>query len=376
MSEHLHLVYARLPLAVAAPAAPSRWLAEFLGPAFEGCEPDGTRERRVELILDPGQFAERCGQIHGRPTRPLECFTMDGRFLVHPGGDRPGGRRWFLDEASQILVEVGADASVRVVAKEDAPDVRVGWMRVLRELATVRAQQRSWIPIHGAALSFPEDRGVVFAGPKRSGKTTLVMYALAKHAARFVSNDRVFAAPAQGGWRAHGMPTILTVREDSLSHLTELSSRFRDAHHRFYQTIRESDLTRAQPPARRHRNTMSLSNAQFCQMLGRETRGHAPLSALVFPTLDPSLETLAVRKLGPRDAAARLVDSGLLLPDRPPRLSPAFAPADPEQGFDWDAVRAGCSDLTRDVPCYECRLGARVYRERAELDRFLLEVGR
>lgn len=376
MAESLLLAYAGLPITLSGPAPALDWIVEFLGPAFGAGEAATAAVRRVELVLDSEEFAARRRQLQEQPSRPLECFTLDGRFQVHPAADMPGSGTWFRDDAAPALVEVGNASRVRVVAPEDGPDVRVTWMRVIRELATTRAHELSWLPLHGATLRREDGRGVVLAGPKRSGKTTLLLYGLARLGARFVSNDRLFAAEEPEAWRVHGMPTVVSVREGTLAQLPALAARFLDTRHRFHRTLAESE--RGSPAARRRPDVTCLSGAQLCDLLGCEAEAQAPLTAVLLPRIDPSVEGLVLRKLDAAEAAARLLDDGLLLAARPPRPSPAFATRAPDGAPDGapdpGALSARCLRLAQAVPCWEARLGPRVYAGATELERFLSEV--
>ena len=70
------------------------------------------------------------------------------------------------------------------------PTARVALMRVVREYAMLYATQAGWLILHAAAVCVGGDAFVI-AGPKRAGKTTLLLHALRNEQGAYVSNDRV-----------------------------------------------------------------------------------------------------------------------------------------------------------------------------------------
>jgi hypothetical protein len=84
----------------------------------------------------------------------------------------------------------GDPAVVEIVAARDRAETRLALLRVVREYAMLYAARAGWLILHAAAVDFG-DYGLVIAGPKRAGKTTLLLHALRNERGRYVSNDRV-----------------------------------------------------------------------------------------------------------------------------------------------------------------------------------------
>jgi len=99
------------------------------------------------------------------------------------------------------------------------------------------------------------DRGVILAGPKKSGKTTLLMHLLSGGGADYVANDRVAVAWRDGVPVLRGMPTIITLREATASVPHQRQHVVKRGFHAWL-TI---DEARLRPPAWRRRAWWSVN---------------------------------------------------------------------------------------------------------------------
>jgi hypothetical protein len=120
----------------------------------------------------------------------------------------------------------------------------------VRELAANRAQRTGGLLLHAAAFA-AGDQGIVVAGPKRAGKTTLLLHALSAASARYVSNDRVLVTADRGRAIARGVPTIVRVRRGALDRFPAVAARFASASYHHRLTLEEAAVLGAGAAASR-----------------------------------------------------------------------------------------------------------------------------
>jgi hypothetical protein len=326
------------------------WLTEFLAPPFEPCV-DVEHDCRVTLIED--QARHRAMLALGPLDGTLDAFALDTRVVSLPRWR--GAETRLFDPKPQVFYEMTTPPhAVTILSTPANPGGRTALMRVVRELATNRAQRTGQLLLHAAAFAVG-DRGVLVAGPKLAGKTTLLVHLLRSGRARYVSNDRVLLDLARTPPRARGVPTIVALRQGTLDLFPALSTALTGArlHHRL--TIDEAArLTRGGD--RLSNGPPGLSPAQLCEVLGVARLPECELGAVLFPCVTGERGALAVHRLDEAEAATRLAGALFGLP--PGRwVSDVFAiPADPPAP-DLAARLATCRSLAGRAPCFECRLG-------------------
>jgi hypothetical protein len=329
----LRLVYDSLVIAVSAPRAPLAWLSEFLSGPFAPAPPGAPPASALALALDaspPGA---------GGPE--IDAFTRDGGFKRLRSRRDPDGSLVLLDAAVRYVLR---GTEVTVLAESDGPPARLGLLRAAREIATTHALRLGRLHLHAAAADL-HGHVVAIAGPRRSGKTTLLLHALLAGGARYVTNDRLFV-----GEVARGMPTIVTLRDETLVRFPEFATQVRASGYSRHLSIAEAKAGTAGGP--------SLSPAQLCALAGAEPVPAGRLGAVLFPRLAPGVARFELRPLPPRDAAARLRTS-LFLAGVPERTAAAFDPT----GWSRDgaALDRRCAELAATVPCADVLLGAGAY---------------
>jgi Ser/Thr protein kinase RdoA (MazF antagonist) len=326
-----------------------RWLDEFLVPAFERAE-DVAWDRRVVLDTDPERYAETLGRGPSPSGARPVCFVLDGRAVVHPEWKATGPERVVFDESYRAFYCLRpANGDVRVLTEGGVGRSRVALMRVVRELAMSTSIEGGGLLLHAAAFACGE-QGVVLAGPKAAGKTTLLLHALAAGKAHFVSNDRVLVSLDDGGARVRGLPTMVAVQPGTLALFPDLAARATSYRH--HLTIAEAAA--AGLPSRPGRPA-SLTPAQLCDEVGRAARAEAPLRRILFPCLDPGADAIRLEPLDHAAAAQRLT-AALFGAEAPGRVSEVFSSGSRRPVVDPLALQGLCGALAARVPCYVCRL--------------------
>jgi len=331
------------------------WLEEFLTPAFTVGAPQPS-DWRVTLHENDARYAAIVGQGPVPDALPLACFGLDHDWIRLPRWRNAAGVRTVVDEQGGVAYEVDPVRRTVVLTGEPrALALRTALMRVVRELAMRCAQRRGGLFLHAAALAIGS-RGLVLAGEKDAGKTTLLVNLLRHDAARYVANDRVLVGCSVATMPLRGMPTIVSIRPGTLEFFPHLHRQLVASGFNYRHTLQEAAATHDAVARPWRDGRFGVSPAQFCALLGVEQMGTCEISAVLFPRVVPEEPTIGLRQLGSRDAAQRLAAT----------VFGRAAPLEQESLWDSDAevyrhhdelLIARVEHLADRLPCFECRLG-------------------
>jgi hypothetical protein len=385
MENRLLLEYAGIAIGIASDHAEHvDWLKEFLEPSFVSggdISPErGSLECEVRLRLDDAAFAR---QLAGGPSgEEAVCFEMDTRVVRLPvwRSKRPGrvvvrdqsGRVFYGVDPARRIVDVLGPASVEA---GDVLAVRIGLMRVVREIAMHAAVARSGFFLHAAGFAL-EGGAVVVAGPKRAGKSTLLLYALSAAPGALLSNDRLLLSPRADRFLVTGMPTITTLRPGTLEFFpTILESLLSSGFHTGVTVAEARELSGDQRgkvgPAPDGR--YGISNRQLCEIIPCEAQTHAPARAILFPRVTPGTEVLTLVQATADEAVHELRQSLFgRQADRPG--DPLFRLSLPPGGHYPDVAEA-CLALASNVQCYFCDTGPGSFAQPASKEALLARLG-
>jgi hypothetical protein len=318
------------------------WLSAFLACGFEEV-PDAVGNRRVGLRVDAAAYDRLLAKGSAGAGGPVEGFAKDSNPSLLERWPSNGPAATFHDPRRALFYLVSEDAArVEILARERTTRCRTTLMRVVRELTMDRVVSTGGILVHGAAIGF-EGGVVVMCGPKRSGKTTLLMSLLEIPGTSYIANDRCVARPGIATVSVRGLPTIVSIRCDTLEHFPAARARL--------ERIRP-DLAGSE---RSGRSRFSLSPPEFCELMGdcpRESGG--PLMALIFPRVTDDPTPLRLRRLDPAEALERF-RTGLFRAGFANPLGEAFVSR---------ASRSVVSSsehqrrIAETIPCFDCRVRA------------------
>ena len=350
----IELGYRGLRLRVRATAAPPLWwLREFTLPWLDDAA-DCRSAVDITLVIDATRYQRLIDSTAGDPApREIDCFTLDGEFERHALWLDDGRSRTIHHARGQCVITIAPpERRVTILARADDARLRMALLRIVRELATLASLSRGDLFFHAAAAEYAGG-ALLFAGAKRSGKTSMLINALRHAGVRCLSNDRVMVSHAELVPAARGMPTIVKVRPQSLEHLSGLAPPQWDRPHRHYLSLREcAQGSELLEPATRVPTSMSA--LQFGRWLGVEMVPQAPLIAAVFPVIDPDAHAFDVQPLDPQAAAMRL--QAALFWRSPNGPTPqAFSGIGPIPTAAPDGV--ACAALAERLMCLECRIG-------------------
>lgn len=348
------------------------WLEEFLAPSFtprEGVMADCT----VALAVDDHAYNETLRWGPDADNRQVGCFALDGGLVSLPLWASAGEERVIFDKGCKVFYFANRDSSrICVLTAPRNLNARFALMRVVREFAMMHSWARGSLVIHGAALAVG-DSGIIIAGPKGAGKTSLLVYCLQAADARFVSNDRVVVDLAQSEPVARGMPTLVTIRDQTLDLFPELERRLSRTRydHRLALTEVNQEGGRAVPLQRGC--PVDLTPAQLCRLLDVRMQDHGPVRALLFPRVTEGSNGIQIRELSARAAAERLA-AALFAVGSSQRISEVFVLASRRPRIDRATLEGLCAVLSAQARCFDCRLGQQAFQEETAVADFVGQV--
>jgi hypothetical protein len=347
------------------------WLEEFLSPQMDVV----TGEPHHEILFSPDRERYDATVAVGAGGGTTDVFALDsGRRL--PLWKSGPGRRIVFDEPFRVFYILARDSSrIEILARNDHPRGRTALMRVIRELAMGHAQSSGGLVLHASAFSV-EDRGFVLAGPRKSGKTTLLIHALRSGRASYLANDRVLVNPdpsdACAPPRLRGLPTIIVIRETTADIFPDLKRRLATSGYSF--RLHKGELPAPSDDAVMpwKNGNYALTPAQFLDILGTRPAAVRPVGAVLFPKVTPEPGGIELRRIDPETASAEIRAS--LLGTGAWRKEGDFlarSPLSPAAGSKAaHGAAAAAERLTARVPCFECRVGIDAYAD-ASAENFL-----
>jgi hypothetical protein len=338
----------------AADAHQLRWLTEFLGPHFAPRPTAVPPVCHVEVVEDAHRYAAALAA--GAGAGSVEAFAQDAGPVALPRWR--GAPTRLFDGRRRLFYEIAASPlTVAIVSAPANREVRSALFGVLREVATNHAQRAGDVLLHASAFAI-DGRGVVVAGPKKAGKTTLLVHALRAGSREYVANDRLLVAPGPSP-RALGVPTVVRLRRGTLEQFPAVAEGLAASAHD-HRWLPEEAPDRADPTPASPSGARRVGHAQLCRVLGVRSRAECEVAALVFPRITQAPGGFAVRRLAPAAVSAAL--EGALFGARAGRsTSAAFVLPDDPPPPDRAVIAARCRTLADRVPGFECQLGVHAY---------------
>jgi hypothetical protein len=211
------------------------------------------------------------------------------------------------------------------------------------------------------------DKAAILAGPKRSGKTSLLFHALLQPGATLVANDRVVLHRDGETWQATGMATVVSVRKGTRALFADVFASQRDDP-TLASLSAEERARHVGKGKGRDDGAMVLNPMQLCELAGTGRAPTTALAAIVLPLVDPKRRGLTLTRLASDDAAKRL--PGALF--RP--ASRLFYTRGQDSALAGHGhVEDVLARIASSVACFECILGADAYTSASRAD-FLNEI--
>jgi len=333
----------------------ARWLREFVEPWFAPAA-GGRVNARVRLVASLARFDELDARQMAAGTHPVPSFSLDSALVSYPGWSEPDGATVVADGEYGCFYRV-LGKGVEVVAKPGDRMARIGLLRVVREVATLRALTAPGVlDLHAAAFA-TRDGAVLLIGGKRAGKATLLAHVLTSGQAALLANDRVLVDCSS--LLVTGVPTIVPVREETERRFPALGRGLP----RRAALLHAGEVTSVEVAAMDSGARLVLSPAQFARQLGAASAGSAKLGLIVFPEITEDESAWSLVPVAREDGNARLL-AGLYASRTGPREPTVFQAAAGETPIPGTQA-ALALQLAAAVPLVVCRLGPYAYRGHA-----------
>jgi len=367
---HESTVFAFDDLAVAVESTdPSHeaWLREFLEPDFHVVD-HAPAACRVRVVEDDARFDALASAV-SVDAPLLDCFALDSSVVRLPIVARDGNATTVVDDLFGAAYAIEPDRRlVTIFTRRGHTRVRASLLRVVREFA-MNAAHATGLFLHAASLA-SGDRGLVIAGAKAAGKTTLLAYLLSRGVGDYHSNDRVLATADGDATVLRNMPTVISVRPRTLELVPMMAERLAGSGFASYLlTLDEAAVGPERPFYRNHLGNFVFSPAQYRRLVGANPHPVCHAAALAFPVLTDALDTFELVAIDGRDALARLPDAflgaGAWRKGTDAFTVPAMDPAPPEA-----VLLERAAHFVDGVRAVECRLGPGAFRDGALAEAF------
>jgi len=334
------------------------WLEEFLSPQLEvgGQEP---WSREILFVADRDGYEEtlRRGPAGGEK----DAFALDSSVIRLPLWNDPEGRTVLHDERFWVFYTVEENPPrITITARDNHIRGRTPLMRVIRELAMNHGRRLGGFFIHGSSFEVGGN-GVILAGPKHSGKTTLLINALRNARARYLANDRVMVRfDGDGTISLRGIPSIVTIREPTTDLFPGLYEKLTTSGFHFRENSDETRKSGRKTMEPWENGKYGLNPVQFCRLLGATPVAQSRAKTLVFPRLADGEEGIRLGPIEPGEAAGRLREA-LFGIDGLRKRSEVFVPHEEGDDERLPSLESLCREFASTVRCFDCLLGPRAY---------------
>jgi len=159
------------------------WLEEFLSPHFE-VGGGVAYDCKVALTADSIRYENVLRKGAKPDGLQIGCFALDSNVVRLPLWVSSSDEQIIFDEKCGVFYVIsGNRPDFSILTYNDNKRARTPLMRVVREFAMNHSHRTGCLVIHGSAFVVG-GRGVVIAGPKRAGRTTLLIPVLRQAGAR------------------------------------------------------------------------------------------------------------------------------------------------------------------------------------------------
>jgi hypothetical protein len=273
-----------------------------------------------------------------------------------------------FDSLRGCVIEV-RPSKVEVVGDPSRRRWRFNLVLLIHEIVATGLRRGGALEVHAAGVE-AGGRAILLIGPKGAGKTTLSFHLLRDGLVRWLANDRVFAAPADGEVGVLGVPTALKVRPATATEFPELRDGLPAIERPYlYGSEEAMPAPEAEP---RESEELLMSPPQVAARLGAERLAAAPLGVLVFPEVDTSARGWSVEPLSAAEAEAAIWRNLFGDAGRRPRPATVFEAL---TGGRSEPDPAAAGAMAAVAPAFAVTLGRGAYEDAAFAERFLAAIG-
>ena len=344
------------------------WLVEFLCPQFHIAESEKF-DVEIHYELNDHEFDQLMGK-QPKKRELLAAFILDTRVEYCINWSKRQDCRVLFDYRNGIFFIINSkQPKVQVlVHSSKSTDPRTALMRVVREILIHNLDSADSSLVHSAAFLYKKS-GIMIAGPKNAGKTSLLIHCLKANGSYYISNDRVFVCRLEDKFHLKGMPTVITISRETVNLFRYLREAIKSEHYHHAYSTREI-LAGKFKPRDNNRSVYTLNQRQFCAATGTQAASGGLLSAILFPIISKHSDDFSVTRIGFELAREHLNESELARDSA--QVSSEFnILANPNRSGSYYRL---ASSIARTVPCFELKIGSRAYKDKEFDHRYLASL--
>ena len=333
------------------------WLREFFCPAFQTVF-SGQADYTISIERDDRKFKAIYRKGPERTGRSIASFALDTELVTHPIWVDDSSETTVYDDVHQLFYRLWPQENqIHLLSTIQETKQRNALMRVVRELFMIHGYSRNQVLMHGAALRV-NGLGVLIAGPKKSGKTTLLVHLLNHEHARYLSNDRTLVCFEENGPVGYGMPTLISLRAPTLHLFPDLNRRATRSTYHPNKSMKEPTHGLRAPFGKDGR--YRCNPGQFCKLVRALPTSKAGLGAILFPCVSAAQPGISLTRL-PLEEAANRIERSLFRAGETQPHSELFLMNKPLALASQTPSAELCRQLAAQIPCLACALGPSAY---------------
>lgn len=326
------------------------WLKEFFCPQFDF---NTIKKPSLNLsLLLSDEIHRRLKSSTPEHSEKTVGFILDTNVIYL--------EKWKINDDFDVLFNANNNIyyltngyDITIVATETSHhEARIELMRVIREYASNYLVNHNAYVLHAAAFSLSE-QGILIAGLKNQGKTSLMLYFTSHGKTKYIANDRAFILFHNSKPYIYGMPTIFSYDTPGLNNFPKSMQVFSDSMFRFNQTIAESKNEKhdKKPNSR----VIGMTPTQLCALQGLPSTTGIPLKLILAPTLNLGLTDHYFEKCFNDSVALALLERARLS-QKFTHLTSCFSMEEinnPDH-IDYETY---IQTISRNTPIYKCHFG-------------------
>lgn len=324
------------------------WIEELLHPWCDsvspGCASMSIRLTRSDMLTRT--LSRQWARHRGKNIcfTDLPCIRLDQQTVTLEGW-REGNRLVLVDSPAGCFFMVDG-SSVELVVPVSSKHARIILLSTIREMIIGRLSGlHALVDLHAAGFCIG-GQGVLLAGPRKAGKTTLLCHAITSAGADLLANDRILVHHDEEAYFVSGVPTMASIRKGTLELFPQLLAQDETLGGQAGEALNGSSELRLPP-------------AKFASRLGARQLQKAQLRAILLPEILPDSEGIILKPLTAEEALLRLKLCRYGVPEH--REVPTLFGSLISGGNTPVSTEEGMTHLVSEVPVYRCQMGINAY---------------
>lgn len=324
------------------------WIEELLHPWCDsvspGCASMSIRLTRSNMLTRI--LSEKWEKHRDQNTyfTDLPCVRLDQQTVTLEGW-REDNKLVLVDSLAGCFFMVDG-SNAELVVPVSSKHARIILLSTIREMIIGRLSGlHALVDLHAAGFCIG-GQGVLLAGPRKAGKTTLLCHAISSAGAELLANDRILVDLNKDYPIAYGVPTMASIRKGTLDLFPQLQAP-------------EEILRSSADEGQNGSSELRLPPSKFASRLGARHLQKAQLRAILLPEIISGPEGIVLKPLAAEEALLRLKSYRYGVPEH--REVPTLFGSLMSGGRKPVSIEEGMAHLVSEVPIYQCQMGVNAY---------------